>query len=128
MKGKIFLGNNGSYFFSFLISIIIILDHNWNKNYYTEEIFLYLMLPGIDMIRLTINRFINNRSPFEGDGNHLHHLLIKKFNYKISMFIIFIMIFTPIIFYNFFNVNPLMLIILSFIVYLLILLICLKKK
>ena len=128
MKGKIFLGNNGSYFLSFLISIIIITDHNWNKNYYTEEIFLYLMIPGIDMIRLTIIRFINNKSPFEGDDNHLHHLLIKKFNYKNSMIIIFVMIFTPIILYNFFEINPLLLIILSFIIYLTILLICLKKN
>jgi UDP-GlcNAc:undecaprenyl-phosphate GlcNAc-1-phosphate transferase len=128
MKGKIFLGNNGSYFLSLLISIIIITDHNWNKNYYTEEIFLYLMIPGIDMIRLTIIRFINNKSPFEGDDNHLHHLLIKKFNYKNSIAIIFVMIFTPIILYNFFEINPLILIILSFIIYLTILLICLKKN
>ena len=77
-KGKIFLGNNGSYFLSFLVSIIIIAEHNWNKNYYAEEIFLYLMIPGIDMIRLTIVRFLNHKSPFEGDNNHLHHLLIKK--------------------------------------------------
>jgi hypothetical protein len=86
------------------------------------------MLPGIDMIRLTIIRSINNKSPFEGDNNHLHHLLIKKFNYKNSMAIIFVMIFTPIILYNFFEINPLILIILSFIIYLTILLICLKKN
>ena len=73
-------------------------------------------------------RFINNKSPFEGDNNHLHHLLIKKFNYKNSMIIIFMLIFTPIILYNFFEINPLILIILSFIIYLTILLICLKKN
>ena len=128
IEGKIFLGNNGSYFLSFLISIIIITDYNWRKNYFAEEIFLYLMLPGIDMIRLTIIRSINNKSPFEGDNNHLHHLLINKFNYKNSMVIIFVMIFTPIILYNFFEINPLLLIILSFIIYLTILLICLKKN
>jgi uncharacterized membrane protein len=39
-----------------------------------------------------------------------------------------VMIFTPIILYNFFEINPLLLIILSFIIYLTILLICLKKN
>ena len=128
IKGKMFLGNNGSYFFSFLISIIIVADHNWNKNYYTEEIFLYLMIPGIDMIRLTIIRFINNKSPFEGDNNHIHHLLINKFNHKYSMIIICLMIYTPIILYNFLKVNPLILIIFSLIIYLTILFFCSKKK
>ena len=33
-RGKIFIGNNGSYFLLFLASIIIISDHNWNKNYF----------------------------------------------------------------------------------------------
>ena len=128
IQGKIFLGNNGSYFLSFLISIIIVLDHNYEKNYFVEEIFLYMMLPGIDMIRLTIVRFINNKSPFEGDNNHLHHLLIKKFNYKISMIIISLMIFIPIILYNFLKINPLILIIFSFAIYLTILFFCSKKN
>ena len=77
-RGKIFLGNNGSYFFILLVSIVIIMDHNWNKNYFIEEIFLYMLLPGVDMIRLTIVRYINNKSPFEGDNNHIHHIFNKK--------------------------------------------------
>ena len=104
------------------------MNHNSSKNYFVEEIFLYLMLPGIDMIRLTIVRFKNNKSPFEGDNNHLHHLLIKKFNYKISMIIISLMIFTPIILYNFLKINPLILIIFSFTIYLTILFFCSKKN
>ena len=126
-KGKIFLGNNGSYFLSFLISIILIADYNWRKNYFIEEIFLYLLLPGIDMIRLCILRIIKNKSPFEGDNNHFHHLLLKKFNHSISIFILSIMIFLPIFLFNYFEINPLKLIIVLFLVYLTILLICLKK-
>lgn len=127
-QGKIFLGNNGSYFLSFIVSIIIIADHNWNNNYFVEEIFLYLMLPGIDMIRLAIVRLLNNKNPFQGDNNHIHHLLIKKFKYKKSMAIISSMIFIPIVLYNFLKVNPLILIIFLLLLYLVILFFCSKKN
>ncbi len=127
LKEKSFLGNNGSYFLSFLIATIIISDHNWNKNYYVEEIFLYMMLPGIDMIRLSILRFLNNRSPFEGDNNHIHHLLMRKFNYRKTIIIIFLFIFSPILLFNLFKINPLVLILLFLAIYIFFLNICLKK-
>jgi len=127
MKGKIFLGNNGSYFLSFLVTVIIISDYNWNKNYYVEEIFLYMMLPGIDMIRLTIVRAINNKSPFEGDNKHIHHILIARFKYVTTIIIIFLLIFFPIILFNFFSINPIIIIILNIIAYFLILFISSKK-
>lgn len=127
MQGKIFLGNNGSYFLSFLISIIIISDHNWNKNYFVEEIILYMFLPGIDMIRLVLLRIIKNKNPLEGDNNHIHHLLVKKFKYLKSIIIIFLFIFIPIILFNYLNIDLLILILLSFIFYLMILMLCVKK-
>ncbi len=127
MRGKIFLGNNGSYFLSFFVSAIIICDHNWNKNYFVEEIFLYMLIPGIDMIRLAILRILNNKSPMEGDSNHIHHLLLRRFNYKKSIIIIFLLIFSPIIIFNFFQFNPLVMIFLFFFVYLFILIECSKK-
>ena len=126
LKEKSFLGNNGSYFLSFFIATIIISDHNWNKNYYVEEIFLYMMLPGIDMIRLSILRFLNNKSPFEGDNNHIHHLLMRKFNYRKTMIIIFLLIFSPILLFNLVKINPILLILLFLALYIFILNICLK--
>tara|TARA_B100001173_G_scaffold308759_1_gene319663 strand:+ start:1579 stop:2613 length:1035 start_codon:yes stop_codon:yes gene_type:complete len=128
MRGKIFLGNNGSYFLSFLVTIIIISDHNWSKNYFVEEIFLYMMLPGIDMIRLSVTRLINNQSPFQGDNNHIHHFLINKFNYNKSIIIIFLLIFIPIILYNFLAINLLLIIFMNLIIYFLILKICSNKN
>ena len=44
-----------------------------------EEIFILLMLPGIDMFRLFIERLINKQNPFKPDRNHFHHLLQKNF-------------------------------------------------
>ena len=127
-QGKIFIGNNGSYFLSFLVSIIIIADHNWNKNYFVEEIFLYMMLPGIDMVRLFFVRLINNKSPFQGDNNHIHHLLVKKLNYIKAIVIIFLLIFFPIFLFHFLKINPLLLIISFMIIYFTILKICSNKN
>ena len=104
-----------------------IVDENLNQNIYADEVVLMMIIPGIDMIRLCILRIIKNKSPFEGDNNHFHHLLLKKFNHSISIFILSIMIFLPIFLFNYFEINPLKLIIVLFLVYLTILLICLKK-
>ena len=101
---------------SFFVSTIIICDHNWNKNYFVEEIFLYMLIPGIDMIRLAVLRILNNKSPMEGDNNHIHHLLLRRFNYKKSVIIIFIN-FSPIIIFNFFQFNPLIIFFLFFCVF-----------
>jgi len=73
-KKKLFLGNSGSSLFSIIISLILIQEYKNNK-IFCDEIFFILFLPGIDMIRLSIQRIISGNSPFFGDKNHLHHLM-----------------------------------------------------
>ena len=85
----------------------------------------FYILPGID--KLAILRILNNKSPMEGDNNHIHHLLLRRFNYKKTIIIIFLLIFSPIIIFNFFQFNPLAIIFLFFFVYLFILIECSKK-
>ena len=63
-----------------LISVMIINGYNDGKISSCEEIFILLMLPGIDMARLFIQRLSNKKNPFKADSNHLHHILLKKFN------------------------------------------------
>ena len=86
-----------------------------------------MMLPGTDMIRLFFVRLINNKSPFHGDNNHIHHLLIKKLKHTKAIIIIFLLIFIPIFLFHFLKINPLLLIISFFIMYLTILKICSNK-
>ena len=38
-----------------------------------------MMLPGIDMLRLFLERILK-KNPFKGDRNHLHHLFYLKNN------------------------------------------------
>ncbi len=73
---KIFMGNSGVSLVSIILSILII--DSLNKDYiYFDEIILILFLPAIDTSRITIERIIQGRSPFQSDKLHFHHLLNK---------------------------------------------------
>ena len=79
-KNILYLGDSGVYFLSIFMSLYITNRYNSiNSNLSCEEIFLILMIPGIDMFRLFCIRIYQKKNPFKGDLNHLHHLLIRKF-------------------------------------------------
>jgi UDP-GlcNAc:undecaprenyl-phosphate GlcNAc-1-phosphate transferase len=101
LKSKIFLGDSGNYFLSTLLASLIILNNNNYQNFLAEEIFIILMLPGIDMLRLFFIRIKNKKNPLIGDTKHLHHLLFKKFNKNITTLIYFLLFITPIFFFYF---------------------------
>ena len=123
--GKLFIGNTGVNFLSIIFSMIFI--DLYNKNFLKfDEIIILTIIPCIDTIRVSIERFINKKSPFEPDKNHLHHLMIKLTNQSI-VFIPYIIICTlPIILFQI-GVNSFVVIFLSILFYL-ILLSSLKNK
>lgn len=96
-KQKLFLGDSGVYLISAVIIISLIFEHNVSRNiYYADEIFLLLILPGLDLVRLTLQRLIKNKNIFVGDREHLHHLLIKKTNLINANTILFILSVFPV--------------------------------
>ena len=98
LNNKLFFGDNGVYLVSTLIIISLIYEYNITKNIlYVDQIFLILILPGIDLVRLTIERLVSGKNPFFGDRNHLHHLLIKKFNLMITNVFLFTFNVLPIV-------------------------------
>ena len=117
LKGKIFLGDNGSFLIGFVIAFIVI-SNNSTANYLTgEKIFLLMFLPGIDMFRLFVERLINKKNPFIADSSHVHHLFIKKFSEKKLHFFNILVYVLPIILS--YKMNSLLLIIILIILYLL---------
>jgi UDP-GlcNAc:undecaprenyl-phosphate GlcNAc-1-phosphate transferase len=74
-----YFGNNGAYFFSFIISILSILYFNSSENVNEEDLVLVMLFPVIELIRLFISRIAINKSPFAGDNNHFHHISVKYF-------------------------------------------------
>ena len=120
LKNKLFLGDNGIYTFSIILSITLIYEHNIYKSItYADEIFLLLLLPGLDLLRLTFIRLLKNKNPFYGDRNHIHHLLTNRFSLFISNSILIIMGILPITLFNLLKLNFFLVFIISFAIYIL---------
>jgi UDP-GlcNAc:undecaprenyl-phosphate GlcNAc-1-phosphate transferase len=101
LKSRIFLGDSGNYFLSTLLGSLIIFNNNTYKNFLAEEIFILLMLPGIDMLRLFLTRIKNKKNPLLGDRRHLHHFLFQRLNKRKTTFVYFLLFITPIFFLYF---------------------------
>ena len=106
LMNKLFLGDGGIFLMGIIASISLILEHNVQKNIlYVDEIFFLLLLPGIDLIRLTIIRVFKGRNAFFGDRNHVHHLLVNKFSIFYTNLILIIVSLIPIIMFLFLELN-----------------------
>ena len=104
LSKNIFLGDSGNYIISSIISVILIKENYYfPQKYFAEEIFLLLLVPGIDMFRLFIVRLLNKKNPMLGDKNHLHHILFKKYGLKNTLVIYLMLVNIPIYCYYFFQ-------------------------
>ena len=75
-QNKVFLGDNGSYLISGIVGFMFIYQYKtFDKFIYGDQVFLILTIPAIDMLRLFISRILNKKNPFQGDLNHLHHIV-----------------------------------------------------
>ena len=125
-NGKIFIGNSGAYFLSFLIAYICIKQNNLRMNISPEEIFLIMSIPGLDMFRLFIHRILSKKNPFSADRKHLHHYVIDIFDERKAQIIIFFLNVLPFFIYQFYKsiYVPIISIATYFVIYFLLL----KKK
>ena len=79
------------------ISFVIISEYNKeNIKYFVDDIFLLMMVPGLDFTRIFIERVIKGKSPFLGDKNHLHHIMLYKFGFLKTYLIITLFYISPI--------------------------------
>lgn len=92
-----FMGNNGSHFLGYILSIFIIKFYNLGILKTVEEVIIIMLIPGLDLIRLFINRVLNNKKFFESDLNHIHHILTRSKNKYLVQLIILIFNISPII-------------------------------
>tara|TARA_Y100000741_G_scaffold201858_1_gene153477 strand:- start:35 stop:742 length:708 start_codon:yes stop_codon:yes gene_type:complete len=120
LKQRTFAGNSGSYFLGFFLSFIIIKIYNFDAKFiFSDEVVLLMFFPVIDLTRLFFYRIYNNKYPFSGDRNHLHHILFNFFknNTKVQITLLLISA-LPLIIYEITNINILYLICLNSAVYL----------
>ena len=108
-QGKYFLGNSGSLFISSFIGLLTIYLYNFNlstKNLFSvEKIILIFLIPGLDMLRLFILRLSNKKSPFLGDLDHFHHLLISNLHLHKAIIYYLLLVLWPFIFVEFYKIK-----------------------
>lgn len=113
-KGFYFMGDYGVTVAALIIGLGGIASYNLNLDkpsiIFVEELFLLFFVPGLDMLRLFIERILKRKDPFSADSNHLHHILINKFKLKKSLIIYMIISFSPIVLFKLFELNTLILI------------------
>jgi UDP-GlcNAc:undecaprenyl-phosphate/decaprenyl-phosphate GlcNAc-1-phosphate transferase len=106
-KNKTFLGDSGTYLLSFIFSYYFIKLYNMRYIVNADEIVVLMIIPGLDLFRLFCLRIINKKNPFIADKNHIHHLILKKFDYLHANFILFLLITLSYLFYKFFVIKSL---------------------
>tara|TARA_A100001015_G_scaffold66072_1_gene72984 strand:+ start:200 stop:592 length:393 start_codon:yes stop_codon:yes gene_type:complete len=126
-KNKSFLGDSGSLLIPFVIGYIFIKLYNNDIIYYADEIVIFMLIPGLDLIRLFFKRILQKKNPLHPDKFHLHHLLISKFSHTRTLFMIMILILLPILF-NFLSFQKIVIIIITSIIYTIIIKKISKKK
>ena len=89
------MGNSGSSLLSIIFSTFFILNYNNEGQIKCDEIFLLMFIPGIDSIRISLQRLYKNQSPFMADKMHLHHLLLRVFNIKYIFLVYFLISAVP---------------------------------
>ena len=88
LKNKLFMGDSGTLFLGCLISLLVIKNYQAANFLGIDEIFLLMFLPGLDMLRLFVQRIYNKKNPFVGDREHIHHYLLRLYGYKLSIFFV----------------------------------------
>jgi UDP-GlcNAc:undecaprenyl-phosphate GlcNAc-1-phosphate transferase len=78
-QASIFMGDSGSLFLGFSLSVFSILLTQ-DPKFHVEPLFpvLVLLIPIFDTLRVMGTRLFNGQSPFKADTTHLHHLLLNK--------------------------------------------------
>ena len=99
-NNKTYLGDSGSLFLGFLIAFIFIKSYNLGNQFYADEIFLIMLIPGFELLRLSIKRIVNKKHPFKADSNHIHHIILRKVKFIWTYFIIQIILIIPYLIYR----------------------------
>ena len=125
-KNKTFLGDSGSLLLGYLISYFFISLYNQNYIIYADQVVLYMIIPGLELIRLFIIRILEKKNPLNSDRNHLHHLLLSKYTLEKTLIILIFLLCYPIIL-SLFDINNIITIISTSLIYFA-LVVFIKKK
>tara|TARA_Y100000389_G_C17393426_1_gene481207 strand:+ start:311 stop:1321 length:1011 start_codon:yes stop_codon:yes gene_type:complete len=115
-KNRSFLGDSGTLLLAFIISFSFVKLYNLKFIDHADEIVIYMLIPGLDLIRLFIFRILRKKNPLNPDRLHLHHILINKFSLFKTLSIIIFLVTFPIIL-NYFDLNTIFIISITTLMY-----------
>ena len=83
---KIFMGDNGSMLIGLITGVLVVQFINlettsgifFHSDFAPAIGFAVLFIPIVDTIRVMVLRIFKGKSPFVGDNNHIHHMLLRK--------------------------------------------------
>ena len=81
---------------SFIIGFMFIKLYNIKILNFADEVVLFMLVPGIDLIRLVFERLYNKKNPLSFDRNHIHHLFLNKYSYLKTITYLNLLIIFPI--------------------------------
>ena len=86
---KIFMGDSGSLFLGFLISVVAIVS----LKYIHPVSALYIVaLPILDTLVVMVRRIRKKQSPFAPDKTHIHHILLQFFGKNVKKTVFFLVL------------------------------------
>jgi UDP-GlcNAc:undecaprenyl-phosphate GlcNAc-1-phosphate transferase len=89
------MGDNGTLLISFIISYFFVKSATTYNAFSADEIFLIMLIPGLDLVRLAVTRLLSRKHPFKGDTNHIHHILLRSLGIYKTLSLLFLLIFIP---------------------------------
>jgi UDP-GlcNAc:undecaprenyl-phosphate/decaprenyl-phosphate GlcNAc-1-phosphate transferase len=96
LRGKVFLGDGGSYGLACFFGLTSIYVYNLAPGrIFADWLALLFFIPGIDMLRLFCVRILAGRSPMVGDRNHLHHHLYNLLGWPNGLYIYISLLIVP---------------------------------
>jgi UDP-GlcNAc:undecaprenyl-phosphate GlcNAc-1-phosphate transferase len=97
LRGRLFLGDAGTYAIGAFMGLMIIWLHHANVGLYTMEVVTIVLVPVIDMIRLFVTRLARGRHPFEAGHDHLHHILCDSLGWQRGRLVYWAIVAIPIL-------------------------------
>lgn len=94
-KSKIFFGSSGVMPASFLVGYIFIKSYNSGILIYSDWVFIILLIPLLELLRLVFLRLKRKMHIFQADQNHLHHYIYFNFKYQKAILILISIYFLP---------------------------------
>lgn len=96
MRGRLFLGDGGSYALSGIFGLLSIYIYNHEfATLRADHVAALFAVPVFDTIRLMSVRAARGQSPFAGDRDHLHHHLAVRWGWPRGLYIYLALVAAP---------------------------------